>query len=315
MRMNTMMKYFGLPGLLVSGLFFAGCYTQLQSMNGDDGYGRDDEPDSSYAQAADTAGGAPADNYFADDDYRAWRYRTAFDYYSPSPYGWGVSYAYDPWYDDCWYPWYDAGFWYPTLIYPYPYWYPYHGHHYYFGADYYGGWHRGPGGYHGGFGRDRERFVGNTRGTDALYRPRGAAGTGSLPTASGEAMGRSRPSAPPSASPAPATTRSRASQETPWWERMKSSASNSGRSRLASGTESTTQSRGTSRGAVREYRGQARQRGNYSRPSGYAPRGGARAPQGARPQRSSGGGARSGAPRSSSAPRGGGGGGKGSRGR
>ena len=315
MRMKIMMKYLGLPGLLVAGLFFAGCYTQLQSMSDDDN--RADEPDSSYAQAVDTAGGGSAAD-FADDNYREWRYRTAFTYYSPSPYGWGVAYTYDPWYDDCWYPyspWYGYGYWYPTLVYPYPYWYPHYWNHDYFYAGYYGGWGHGSGGYHGGFVGGRERFVGNTRGTDGLYRPRGVAGGGSIPVASSEGTGRSRPSSPTTAAPAPPATRSRASQEVPWWERMNSSsAANSGRGRLATGGQSAAQSRAASRGEVREYNGQTRQRARGSRPSGYAPRGGVRAPQGGRPQRSSGGGGRSSAPRtSSSAPRGGGGGGRTSR--
>ena len=317
MSMKTIMKYFGLPGLFVSGLIFAGCYTQLQSMNGDDADGSNDDPDSSYAQAVDTADGGQAGNYFADDDYRAWRYRMAFDYYTPSPYGWGASYGYDPWYDDNWYPyysWYDAGFWYPTLVYPYPYWYPHHGYHNYFYAGYYGGWNRWGGGYHGGFASGRQRFVGNSRGTDALYRPRGSAGAGPSSVASGEATGRSRPSTPTEAAPAPARSRSRASQEVPWWERMNnSSAATSARSRVATGS-SSPQSRGNVRGEARAYRAQPRQRGHYSRPSGYAPRSGARAPQGARSQRPSGGGAHGQSPRSSpSAPRGGGGGGRGSR--
>ena len=264
--MNTITKLLGIPSLFAAGLFFAGCYTQLQSMNDDEQASGDENTVSS----SDTTDDSTSQAYFGDDGYRAWRFRTAFDYYSPSPYVWGASIAYDPWYDDYWSPWdpwYVSGYWYPTLVYPYPYWYPrYGGYHYfggYYGGYYGGGYGRGGGFAHdGGFASGRRRLVGATRGDDGLYRQRGGVrGSSSLPVASGTTTDRARPTAPPTASPAPATSRTRGRQEIPWWERMKSSTNVASARTRVEGNRSSD-ARQLPRGTVAR---QQQMRGRYNR--------------------------------------------------
>src|SRR5450830_1340792 len=120
--MKTIRGFINLPHLLLAGFFFAGCYTQMESV-GNEGSDRrsGDRDDYAYSDSTNDqdSGGTAVDNYFNDDDYRSMRYQTSFHYYCPSRHMWAASISFDPWYDDFyanpWDPWYRPGLWYPTI--------------------------------------------------------------------------------------------------------------------------------------------------------------------------------------------------------
>ncbi len=235
--MKTIRGFFNLPYLLLAGFFFAGCYTQMESV-GNEGSDRrnGDKDDYAYSDSTNNqdSGGAAVDNYFNDDGYRSMRYQTSFHYYYPSRHMWSTSIWFDPWYDDfCmypWDPWYRPGLWYPTIAYPYPYWYPGWGYYPHYGPTYgYGNW-RGnnyplygttvePG---------RRRTTGSTRGDDGNVRTRGGVtAPTTIPVASGTASERTRtrtvgvPDAAPATTDADRSARRRTRNDVPWWERTK----------------------------------------------------------------------------------------------
>ena len=250
-----------LPILLLSGFFFAGCYTQMESV-GNEGSDRrnGDRDDYTYNDSTNDqdSGATTADNYFNDDGYRSMRYRMSFDYYYPSRHMWAAGVWFDPWYDgfyaDPWDPWYRPGLWYPTIAYPYPYWSRGWGYYPHYGSAYgYGHW-RGnnfpmygttiePG---------RRRTTGNTRGDDAGLRIRG----GAVSPVTNPAAGSTSPgglrtrdvpgSVTHAATEADRSTRRRTREEVPWWERSRSSSQDSpdrikttDRSRVANDNAST----------------------------------------------------------------------------
>jgi hypothetical protein len=224
--MKTMRSSFNLPYLLVAGFLFAGCYTQMETMNDEESGGRD-KGDYAYTDTTDTSSDTTNNNYFSDDGYRSSRYRMSFDYYCPPPYLWGTNIWFDPWYDDYGYPWYGSGLWYPTLVYPYPYWY---GRYPYYGRDY-AYWPYYNSGYRGGGGgtilAGRLRTTGSTRGGDGFMRTRGTAGAPApIPIASGVASSRTRTPVVPEAA-APNTSRTRSREEVPWWEKTKKTTQDS----------------------------------------------------------------------------------------
>jgi hypothetical protein len=119
---------------LVAVFWLAGCYTQLATTRDErtrytDSYREEvsnQEADSAYEEE-DRYGGY-ADPY---DDYWRTRSRFMFRYYYPSFYS---SWAYDPWYSDCYYaydPWICG-----TPFVSYPYWYSYRMRPWYYSSFY-----------------------------------------------------------------------------------------------------------------------------------------------------------------------------------
>ena len=232
--MKTFRNIINLPYLLLAGFFFAGCYTQLESVNNEDSNRRDGDGDD-YAYTDSTndqdSGGPTGNNYFYDDGYRSSRYRMSFHYYYPSHYMWASSIWFDPWYDDFysypWDPWYRPGLWYPTIAYPYPYWYPRSGYYPHYGPLYgYGHWHGNNYPMYGGgaFEPGRRRTTGSTRGDEGGFRTRGSAlAPSTIPVAGGVGSGGVRPRAVPEVSTTDGDrgTRKRAREEVPWWQRTR----------------------------------------------------------------------------------------------
>jgi len=261
--MKATRGFINLPHLLLAGFFFAGCYTQLESV-GNEGSDRTNGDRDDYVYSDSTndqdSGGTAVDNYFNNDDYRSMRYRMSFHYYYPSRHLWATSIWFDPWYDDFyaypWDPWYRPGLWYPTIAYPYPYWYPGWGYYPHYGPTYgYGNWRGNNYPLYGATVEPgRRRTTGSTRGDDAGLRIRGGAVAPSTIPADGAAPGNQgglrRRDIPGSV--APATTdadrsaRRRSREEIPWWERARTSPQDSpdrikttGRSRVAEDNTST----------------------------------------------------------------------------
>ncbi len=240
--MKTIRGFINLPHLLLAGFFFAGCYTQMESV-GNEGSDRRNGDRDDYAYSDSTndqdSGGTAVDNYFNDDGYRSMRYRMSFGYYYPSRHMWAASIGFDPWYDDFyadpWDPWYRPGLWYPTIAYPYPYWYPGRGYYSHYGPRYgYGNWrgHNYPL-YGSTVEPGRRRTTGSTRGDDAGLRVRGGAvapianpGAGSA--SPGGLRTRAVPgSVTPTTRDADRSIRRRSREEVPWWERARTSSQDS----------------------------------------------------------------------------------------
>ncbi len=258
--MKTIRGFINLPHLLLAGFFFAGCYTQMESV-GNEGSDRRERDEYAYSDSTNDqdSGGTAVDNYFNDDGYRSMRYRMSFGYYYPSRHMWAASIGFDPWYDDFyadpWDPWYRPGLWYPTMAYPYPYWYPGYGYYPHYGPGYgYGNWrgHNYPL-YGSTVGPGRRRTTGSTRGDDAGSRIRGGAVAPGIYPATGSASpgGLRTRVAPGSATPATTdadrSTRRRSREEVPWWQRAKTSPQDSpdrikttDRSRIADDNKSTS---------------------------------------------------------------------------
>ena len=243
--MKTIRGFINLRHLLLAGFFFAGCYTQMESV-GNEGSDRRNGDRDDYAYSDSTSdqdsGGTVVDNYFNDDNYRSMRYRMSFNYYYPSRHMWAAGIWFDPWYDsfyaDPWDPWYRPGLWYPTIAYPYPYWYPGWGYYPHYGPSYgYGHW-RGNNYplYGAAVEPGRRRTTGSTRGDDAGLRIRGGAvapATNPAPANATPGGVRTRDvpgSVAPATTDADRSTRRRSREEVPWWERAKSSPD---RSRVA----------------------------------------------------------------------------------
>ncbi len=205
-------------------LLFAGCYTQLETVN-DEGYGGGNRDDYAYTDTTTStdSNATVINNYFYDDDYRAARYRASFSYYYPYSHHWGVSIWYDPYYNDPWPwdPWYYPGYWYPTLVYPRPYWPHYGGYqpHYW---PRYAYWPNNRPGYGGTFEPGRRRGTGSTRGDDGNGRVRGG-GVAPLPVGGTVVSDRNRSRTVPE-KVAPAQERRRSRNQVPWWDRAKSNS-------------------------------------------------------------------------------------------
>jgi hypothetical protein len=226
--MKTIRSFFNLLFFVpVAGLFFAGCYTHMETIR-DSGSGGRDGDDYAYNDSTNASNDTTGANYFSDDDYRESCYRTSFDYYSPPAYMWGSNICYDPWYDYYWYP---GPYWYGY----YPYWGWGYGYWPYYGGGF-RGYHEGR---RGDFFAGRTRTIGGTRGGDGFLRGRNVASSPrAIPFASGAASSRTRTPVAPEAAVA-STSRTRSRQEVPWWERAKSSSEDSpNRSRVATRTQS-----------------------------------------------------------------------------
>lgn len=242
--MKTIRGFIDLPYLLLAGFFFAGCYTQLESV-GNEGSDRREGDDYAYSDSTSDqdSGSTTTDNYFGDDSYRAMRYRMSFGYYYPARHMWATSIWLDPWYDDFyaypWDPWYRPGLWYPTIAYPYPYWYPGWGYYPHYGPRYgYGNWRGNNYPLYGAtIEPGRRRTTGSTRGGDAGLRIRGGgAAPVTSPTSGGGSPSGVRTrdipgSVLPSTTDADRSTRRRSREEVPWWERGRSMQGSPDRSR------------------------------------------------------------------------------------
>ena len=204
-------------------MIFSGCYTQLATMD----EGSDQADASSYRSVesdttVDTSSGTTVvNNYFGDDAYREWRFRSTFLFYSPS-YAYGDGW-YDPWgYEgySYWDPWYGFAlypgiYWYGRNWYP-PYWY-FPSHAYY---GYRGGYHDFRGFAYGDSRQPgRIRTDGPSRGSEG-DRPRGTLGSpiGSVPASGVAARTRSQGEGRAASAVSPGAHRQRA--ETPWWVRL-----------------------------------------------------------------------------------------------
>ncbi len=234
--MKTIRGFINLPHLLLAGFFFAGCYTQMESV-GNEGSDRRDRDDYAYSDSTNDqdSGGTAVDNYFNDDGYRSMRYRMSFGYYYPSRHMWAASISFDPWYDDFyanpWDPWYRPGLWYPTIAYPYPYWYPEWGYYPHYGPTYgYGNWRGNNYPLYGATVEPgRRRTTGSTRGDDAGLRIRGGAIAPATNPVAGSAIPgglRTRVvpgSVTPATTDADRSTRRRSREEVPWWQRARTS--------------------------------------------------------------------------------------------
>jgi len=199
----------GLMVLSAAGLFFAGCYTQTETVSERWAGGNDDYAYSDTTSSSDTTSAS----YYDDDGYRDSQYHMAFDYYYPPPEYYASAVGYDPWFDYNYYPW---GLWYPYGFgfgwgYGYGYGYGYGG---YYGHGYHG-W------YSGRNFATRQRTIGSGRGSFGYFAGRTASNAPARGySANGAAAVRTRTPEVQATSPSASRTR----QEVPWWQRANASS-------------------------------------------------------------------------------------------